>query len=629
VVTGVTAGSTTIRYTVSNSCGTAFSSMAFSVTPAPVVCTAPVADFTINNPTQCLTGNSFTFTNSSTGTTPSYTWNFGDGSGTVSTTNASHAYASANTYTVSLTATNACGINTITKTVTVNDVPAQPAAITGSNSVTAGNSTSLNNSTPSGVWSSDNTAVATVSNTGVVTGVTAGSTTIRYTVSNSCGTAFSSMAFSVTPAPVVCSAPVADFTINNPTQCLTGNAFTFTNSSTGTSPTYTWNFGDGSTSTNSTNANYSYTTANTYTVTLLATNACGSNQITKTVTVNTVPPTPSGISGANTVAAGNSTPYSSATTGGVYTSNNPNVVTVNSNGVVTGISAGVATITYTVSNACGSANTSQDITVTPAVVVPPAPVPCNLNAGFSINNTKQCVTDNSFVFTNTTTGGTAPYSYLWDLNDGTSATSMDVTKTYATYGEHGVTLKVTDANGCISHAAAQQLYVGAKPKASFSILNNTGNGQSKTFISSSTIALGNMTYLWDLGNGSSSTLVNPSSNYAPGNYTIQLIVSGIGTCKDTAVQTITELVVSSVSVYPNPVMDAVQVSFRSASATATTIKIMDLLGRVLQVQTVTPMSAGANVTARFDTRNILSGSYIIYISDAQNGFLGTKQILKQ
>ena len=343
--------------------------------------------------------------------------------------------------------------------------------------------------------------------------------------------------------------------------------------------------------------------------------------------MNTVPPTPSTISGATTVAAGNSTTYSSATTGGVWTSNNTNVATVNSNGVVTGISAGVATITYTVTNSCGTASTTQDITVTTAVA--PAPAPCNLNASFTINNTKQCVTDNSFIFTNATTGGTAPFTYLWDLNDGMSSTSKDVTKTYATYGDYDVALKVTDANGCVSHAASQQLYVGAKPKASFSILNNTGNGQSKTFISSSTIASGNMTYLWDLGNGSSSTLINPTSNYTPGDYTIKLIVSGIGTCKDTSVQTINELVSSSVSVYPNPVMDAVQISFKSASSTVTTIKIMDLQGRVLQVQTVTPMSAGANVTATFDTRNVLSGSYIIHISDAKNGFLGTKQILKQ
>jgi hypothetical protein len=76
-------------------------------------------------------------------------------------------------------------------------------------------------------------------------------------------------------------------------------------------------------------------------------------------------------------------------------------------------------------------------------------------------------------------------------------------------------------------------------------------------------------------------------------------------------------------------MDAIQVSFRAASATPTTVKIMDLAGRVLQIQTVTPVSTGANVTATLDTRGLQSGSYIVHISDVQNGYLATKAILKQ
>lgn len=64
-----------------------------------------------------VTGNDVNFTNTSTGAT-SYSWNFGD-AGTSSATNPSHTYAAPGPYNVTLTANNACGTSTITKTVNI------------------------------------------------------------------------------------------------------------------------------------------------------------------------------------------------------------------------------------------------------------------------------------------------------------------------------------------------------------------------------------------------------------------------------------------------------------------------------------------------------------------------------
>ncbi len=85
-------------------------------------------------------------------------------------------------------------------------------------------------------------------------------------------------------APVI--APVADFTVNDATQCQAGHSFIFTNTSSGTDPvTYAWDFGDGTTSTVM-NPVKSYTTPGTYTVTLTATNAAGNKTKTTSVMVN-------------------------------------------------------------------------------------------------------------------------------------------------------------------------------------------------------------------------------------------------------------------------------------------------------------------------------------------------------
>ncbi|MBO9155429.1 Calx-beta domain-containing protein [Chitinophaga sp. GCM10012297] len=88
------------------------------------------------------------------------------------------------TATITYTVTNGDGCSASqTATVTVNAIP-PVNDITGTLSVFQGSTTTLSNSTPGGVWASSNTAIATVSNTGVVSGVAPGSADITYTVTS-------------------------------------------------------------------------------------------------------------------------------------------------------------------------------------------------------------------------------------------------------------------------------------------------------------------------------------------------------------------------------------------------------------------------------------------------------------
>lgn len=61
-----------------------------------------------------------------------------------------------------------------------------PSAITGTLTVASSSTTQLSNTTPGGTWTSTTTTIATVGTAGLVTGVSAGTSTISYCVTGGC-----------------------------------------------------------------------------------------------------------------------------------------------------------------------------------------------------------------------------------------------------------------------------------------------------------------------------------------------------------------------------------------------------------------------------------------------------------
>jgi PKD repeat protein len=86
----------------------------------------------------------------------------------------------------SVTTPTACSDTSFPVTITVNSLPTI-AAISGTTGVCIGSTTDLDNTTIDGDWKSVNTNIATINASGEVTGVTAGNSVIRYTVTNANG----------------------------------------------------------------------------------------------------------------------------------------------------------------------------------------------------------------------------------------------------------------------------------------------------------------------------------------------------------------------------------------------------------------------------------------------------------
>lgn len=178
LVNAFAAGITTITYTVTDGLGcTDFVTTPDTVTAFPAV--APIA-----GPSGVCVGFSITLTNAAAGGV----WNSADPSiGSINATSGVVDGIATGTVTISYTVTNAPGCSvTVTTNITVSPIPVV-TPITGANTVCSGLTIVLANATSGGVWSSSNTAVATVGAGGLVTGVSAGSVTITYRVTSTAG----------------------------------------------------------------------------------------------------------------------------------------------------------------------------------------------------------------------------------------------------------------------------------------------------------------------------------------------------------------------------------------------------------------------------------------------------------
>lgn len=139
-------------------------------------------------------------------------------------------------------------------------------------------------------------------------------------------------------------------------------------------------------------------------------------------------------------------------------------------------------------------------------------------------------------FTNSSTAGVGA-TYSWDFGDGNTSTATDPVHTYAADGTYTVCLITSE--GCASDTTCQSVTVGCPmPTPGFTF---AGTAPTISFTNTSTAGTG-AAYLWDLGDGNTSTSASPTHTYsADGNYTVCLIVTDVcgtdSTCQTVVITT--------------------------------------------------------------------------------------------
>ena len=237
--------------------------------------------------------------------------------------------------------------------VSITVLCASPGTIVGAPSVCVSSTTTLSDPTSvtGGVWSSSNTAVATINSaTGVVTGIAPGTATITYTVPNPCGP-LATYSIVVNPLPG---------SITGSTTVCIGTSSTLSSSTTGG----TWAITGTAASIGSATGILTGISVGGASVTYTLPTGCTA---TTPVTVNGAP---AAIGGPSSVCPGNNIVLTDATSGGTWSSSNTALATINpTTGVVTGVAGGFPIITYSAGSGCYTSTVLTVYSMNPIVGV--------------------------------------------------------------------------------------------------------------------------------------------------------------------------------------------------------------------------------------------------------------------
>lgn len=189
-------------------------------------------------------------------------------------------------------------------------------------------------------------------------------------------------------------------------------------------------------------------------------------------------------------------------------------------------------------------------------------------------------TDLSYLFTNTSSASTAPFSsksFIWDFGDGTprlvSPQNPPVSHTYSGAGTYIVKLVLSDTSFCNSpDSVSKTVRLSPIVKAKFTTPAQGCVPYNAVFDNTSA---GGLNFFWDFGDGTTSNADNPSHLYTSiGSYTVKLYAFDSTSCNKadstTFVISVVPIPVSSFTFNPAPPQENTPTQFTNLSVAATT-----------------------------------------------------------
>ncbi|MCR9288179.1 MAG: S8 family serine peptidase [Bacteroidetes bacterium] len=245
-------------------------------------------------------------------------------------------------------------------------------------------------------------------------------------------------------------------------------------------------------------------------------------------------------------------------------------------------------------------------------------------AGITATKSEVCV--GKFVVFNTDSQGDF-VAHEWDFGPNASpGSSTNDGPNFIMFTQPGVqTITLTATNGAGSDVTTFDINViEDDPTADFTFDINNGT------VNFTNTSVGGSEFLWNFGDGNSSTEENPSYAYSEvGQFTVTLFVEN--DCGDANTTQFFDIMVGtnefnlnfSADILPNPTSGLFQVDLVSSESEDLTIELLDLRGILIQKETV--KVGNFRSTKTFDATNLSSGVYFVKIIGAE-GYM-TKRIV--
>ena len=533
------AGNYRIRLTAYNSFGCQDSTEKIVIVKAN-----PTAGFFINNNSQCLNVNAFNLTNNSQpnngNSNMSFTWEFGDSTYS-SNRNVTKTYIYDGTKSIRLITSNSDGcVDTIEKSVTVRSMPAADFSINTVNQCVNQNAYNFSDISTikagsgilSRIWNLGDGSVSNQANISNKTYTTAQNFNVQLISRNNFNCADTVIkTISVLPKPNV------NFTVNQDTQCLVSNNYSFNNQTSivtgGGALSYNWNYGDGNVS-NNTHPSHSYKNYGNYKVKLIVTSQFGCvDSLSRLIKIVANPLVDFGFvnsdkqcNSLDTFRLQNKTDKRNAFSisyvwnfGDGTTSRNTQVSK----------SYGAAG-DYRVTLYAENNNGCKDSVHYSAKVYP------DPETDFSINQVGQCINNQKFDFTNNTSVayGGGSLSYQWLYSDTLFDTNTNSTRTFDEVKTYSIKLIASSSLGC-KDSTSKNIVLYPKPSANFDI-NDTAQCLTNNVFkltNNSRVSSGTNSYQWDFGDNTGNSRVSPDKVFTKfGTYTIELLALTNNGCRD-------------------------------------------------------------------------------------------------
>ena len=437
--------------------------------------------------------------------------------------------------------------------------------LTGPASVCIGGSIHLTDVNAYGIttWTSGNTAIATVDGDGFVEGVAAGSAMITYSFTNACNSVDTFTAINV-------DAVLNPGIISGSTQVCAGSWISLSETVSGG----TWLSNNMAVAIADASGNVTGVSQGTAVISYFVANACGISSAMATVTVSA---SASNIIGNDSVGIGGTRYLYDTTLNGTWSSSDPAIISINSaTGVAEGVGPGSATITYTVSNSCGSTFATEVLYT-------------GMTAAGSVSGTDTVCVGSSTTFSDAVTGGVGVWS-----SSNTSVASVDGSGDVTGLAFGQATISYTYSNGFGSAYATHPIFVNAAPIDSingYSIYSESGSYPFQGYTRNDTGGWVPTAGIWTSSNPSVAQFYSTSGAILTiigyGSTTIKFSASNTcGTTDTSFVITIDAMSASQqvnnnasvLNVYPNPSNGSFTVNLLSAGNENVAATITNMVG---------------------------------------------------